>query len=186
MLPQRFQFINNIGTLPKMVSAGLQYLGLRETPGLKNNPVIMEMARRVGVEQIYKSDSTAWCALFICYLLILCEKPLVNPKGDKWNYLRALYYQNWGSAVIPIDDAVLGDLAILPREGGGHIGILIAWSLDKSSVFLLGGNQADMVSIAEFEVERIKYVRRYYATKAPESAKQYLVDSSGNFSTNEA
>ena len=185
MLPDKFKFLDTIGTLPKIVSAGLQYLGLRETPGAKSNPVIMDMARSAGVSDIYTNDAISWCALFILHLLRICAKPILDHKGDRWNLLRALFYQNWGHAV-DIEEAQLGDLVILSREGGGHIGILIAWSKDKKSVWLLGGNQGDMVSIVEFKKERIKAVRRYYATAAPESAKQYFIDSGGNFSTNES
>lgn len=185
MLPDRFKFLLEIGVLPKLVSAGLQYLGIKELPGVKNNPVIMDWARGLGLSKIYKGDYLAWCGLAIAHLLRITAKPLPDVKGDLYNYLRALYYKNWGYEV-PIQDAQLGDLVILIREGGGHVGICIGWSKDKKTIFLMGGNQSDTFSIAEFKADRIVAVRRYYATAAPASAKQYFIDSTGVVSTNEA
>lgn len=185
MIPDKFKFLETIGVLPKIVSAGLQYLGVKEFPGVKNNPIIMDWARGLGLSSIYKNDSLAWCGLAISHLLRITGKPMLDVKGDKYNYLRALYYQNWGYEVA-IDDIQLGDLVGLIREGGGHIGIAIAWSKDKKTIFLMGGNQSDSFNISEFKTERIEFARRYYSIAPPESAKQYFIDSTGNISTNEA
>lgn len=185
MLPSKFKWLENIGTLPKLVSIGLQYLGVKEYPGVKNNPVIMDWAYRLGIADIYLGDTMAWCGLAIAHLLRLAKKPPLDVRGDRYNYLRALYYKNWGNEV-PIDEIQLGDLVGLKREGGGHIGIAIAFSKDKKTIFLIGGNQSNEFNISEFDADRIAFARRYYSIAAPESAKQYFIDSSGVLSTNEA
>lgn len=185
MLPAKYKFLEEIGTLPKLVSAGLQYLGVKEIPGFKNNPIIMDWASGLGISKIYKNDDMAWCGLAIAHLLRITGKPQVDVKGDPYNYLRALYYKNWGYTV-PIDEIQCGDLVGLIRDGGGHIGVAIAWSKGKESIFLMGGNQRNEFNISEFKRDRISFARRYYAIAPPESAKQYFIDSTGKYSTNEA
>ncbi len=185
MLPPKYKFLEEIGVLPKLVSAGLQYLGVKEIPGIKNNPVIMDWANGLGLSKIYKNDEMAWCGLAIAHLLRISGKPQVDVQKDKYNYLRALYYKNWGYEV-PIEEIQLGDIVGLIRDGGGHVGIAIAWSKDKNTIFLMGGNQSNSFNISEFRKDRIAFARRYYAIAPPESAKQYFIDSTGNYSTNEA
>lgn len=185
MLPPNAQWLDEIGTLPKLVSAGIQYLGIKEIPGAKSNPVIMDMARSLGISDIYTNDDTAWCGLAISHLLRITAKPPLDYKGDRWNILRAKYYVNWGNAV-PLDEAQLGDIGILERPGGGHVFIILAFSKDGKRVIGMGGNQNNSFSISEFDRERLIAVRRFYATTPPASAKQYFVDSTGKLSTNES
>lgn len=184
MLPEKYKWLNTIGTLPKLVSVALQYLGVKEIPGIKSNPVIMDMARGLGVSSIYTNDDMSWCAVFINHLIRITGKPIVDYKNDKYNLLRARHLLNWGEPV-KIHDLRLGDVVIIERPGGGHVFIFIAFA-KNGNVIGIGGNQGNQVSIAEFDVDRVLGVRRYYATGMPESAKQYTVDSTGVLSTNEA
>lgn len=184
MIPEKYKWLNTIGTLPKLVSAALQYLGVKEIPGQKSNPVIMEMARGLGVSSIYTNDDMSWCAVFINHLIKITGKPIVDYKNDKYNLLRARYLLNWGHPVDK-DDIRLGDVVIIERPGGGHVFILLAIA-KNGNLIGIGGNQGNQVSIAEFDIDRVLGVRRYYATGIPESAKKYIVDSSGVVSTNEA
>jgi uncharacterized protein (TIGR02594 family) len=182
-LPDKFKFLNEIGVLPKMVSAALQYLGIKEIPGSKSNPVILDMAKGLGIADIYKDDDISWCALFINHLMRITGKPLVDVKKDKYNYLRAKYMLNWGN-IVPKGEEKLGDILIFDREGGGHVGIYIADS--DTTFYVCGGNQSNSVSIMELSKSRLLGTRRYYSIAAPESAKKYHIDSTGHLSTNEA
>ena len=185
MLPANIQWLETIGTLPKLVSAALQYLGVKEIKGSDNNPVIMDMAKGLGLESIYTSDDTqAWCAVFINHLIRITGKPQIDIKGDKYNLLRAKWLSHWGEKVA-LMDAQLGDIVVIDREGGGHVFVLLAFGKSGNPIGI-GGNQGNKVSIAEFDKNRIIAVRRYYSTVAPESAKQYIVDSMGNVSNNES
>lgn len=183
MLPEKYKWLEEIGTLPKLVSAALQYYGVKEIKGAKSNPVILDMARGIGCGDIYTQDDTSWCAVFINHLIRITGKPPVDYKNDRYNLLRAKWLLNWGNAVKKGDEQ-LGDIMVFDREGGGHVGILIAHS--ETSFHILGGNQSDSVNIIELAKNRLIGARRYYATKAPESAKQYVLNSSGQLSTNEA
>lgn len=179
-----FQWLDTIGTLPKIVAAALQYLGLRETPGHDNNPVIMDMAKTIGAEKIYTDDSAqAWCAVFLFFILKLCGKPWPNLKGNVFNVVRAKTFLGYGVEVA-IEDIRLGDIVVLNRDGGHHVTIFIGRT--KANTFWgLGGNQSNKVGFSEFEMDRIAGVRRFYATGIPASAQQYIIDSDGHLSTNE-
>lgn len=186
MLPKKYQFLDAIGTLPKLVNAGLLFLGIKEIPGQKSNEDILKMAEVVGVQNIYKNDDTAWCGLFMAYLLKITGKPQPYKSYD---ILRAASYATWGESVA-LRDVQLGDIVVFKRPGGNHVAIAISISKNIDggigTVHCLGGNQSNAVTIAEFPINRVTHVRRFYATKAPESAKQYVISSSGVMSVNEA
>ena len=176
-------WLETIGALPKMVESAIQYLGIKEIPGKANNPVIMDMAKGLGVADIYTNDDIAWCAVFINHLIRINGKPMVDIKGDRGNLLRARWLANWGNPV-EREQEKLGDVIVLKRDGGGHVCL---WIAATPKGFLgIGGNQGNKVSFSEFDTNRIIASRNYYATAAPASAKLYIIDSTGNLSTNEA
>ena len=180
MIPQKYQWLETIGVLPKLVSAGLQYLGIKEIPGSASNPVILQMAKELKVDTIYTNDDIAWCSLFISYLCQITGKPL---PGNDVELLRAASFVNWGNQVIRGQEQ-LGDILIFTRPGGNHVSLYIAES--DHSFHCLGGNQSNSVSITEISKYRLSAARRYYATNAPDSARKYFIDSSGHLSSNEA
>lgn len=60
MLPAQYSFLEQVGALPKLVLSSLNYLGLKEYPGTaNNNPVIMNMAKDLGISAIYPNDEMA-------------------------------------------------------------------------------------------------------------------------------
>lgn len=184
MLPERYKWLGSIGTLPKLVAAGLEYLGEKEIPGKASNSTIIEMANKIGLQGIYTNDDISWCAVFINFLCFISGKPLSQTTTDKYELMRAISFSKWGNKV-EVKDIQLGDIVVISRTGGYHVFIAIA--LTKSgNIIGLGGNQSNQTSIAEFDIKRVVAVRRYYATSAPLSAKKYIVDSTGLLSTNEA
>lgn len=182
-LPVKYQWIENIGTLPKLLAAGLQYLGVKEIPGAKSNPVIMDMAKGLGIDDIYTNDDISWCAVFINHLIRITGKPPVNHKGDRYNLMRAKWLVNWGNPVA-LGDEKLGDIGIFIRPGGGHVGIIIAENVSAFLVF--GGNQDNQVGFTWIKKSRLAACRRFYATGAPKSAAKFIINESGELSTNEA
>lgn len=182
-LPQQFEWINTIPALPKLVAAGLQYLGVREVPGIASNPVIMDMAKGLGISHIYTNDDQAWCAVFVNHLIRITGKPIELYPHDRYDLIRAKKAAN-KFPIVPTEQWRMGDVVILQREGGGHTFIAIA-DTAEGTIFGLGGNQSNRVSIAEFKKERIIMVKRFYHTTIPESAKQYRINSTGSLSVNE-
>lgn len=176
----KYDWLNDIGPLPKLVVAGLSYLGLKEFPGKESNPVIMQMAKELGVDKIYTNDDISWCALFICYLCKITGKPMPY---KSYEILRAASFATWGNPVERGDER-LGDIAVFKRPGGNHVGIVIA--ITRTTVVVLGGNQSNAVTITEISQQRMTACRRYYSITTPESAKQYVVTTTGKLSINEA
>lgn len=183
-LSPQFQWINAIDVLPKMVAAGLQYLGVQEIKGVANNPVIMDMARSIGCASIYTSDDKqAWCAVFINHLIRITGKPINLYPKDKYDLLRAKKAASL-FPIVPTEQWRFGDVVIIRRDEGGHVFLAIA-DTAEDTIFGLGGNQSNRVCIAEFEKSRIIHVKRFYHTAIPASAKQYRVNSTGSLSVNE-
>jgi len=181
MIPAKYQWIENVGVLPKLVQAGLNYLGVKEYPGKSsNNPVIMNMAKELGIGGIYTNDEIAWCAVFVCYLCHITGKP--QPYTG-YQILRAGSFANWGNQVIRGQEQ-LGDILVFSRPEGNHVALYLAES--ENSYHVLGGNQSNAVTITEISKYRLVASRRYYATAPPESVKKYYIDSSGKLSHNEA
>lgn len=182
-LPKKYKWLEGIGILPKMVSAAFQYLGIKEIPGAASNPVIMDMARGLGVSDIYNNDDQAWCAIFINHIIRITGKPIDLNPHDKYDLLRAKQTANLFND-IPKGEWKLGDIIILKRDGGGHVFLAIAKS--PTGIIGIGGNQSNSVTFSEFKEDRIIAVKRYYSIAIPESAKQYTVSYTGEVSTNEA
>lgn len=179
-LPEKYKWIETIGTLPKLVVAGLSYLGLKEYPGSGSNPVIMQMAKTLQVDNIYSSDDESWCALFLCYLCWLCGKPM---QFKQYEVLRAASFLKWGYEV-KHGEEMFGDVCVFQRPGGNHVSILLAET--ATTYIILGGNQSNAVTITEILKGRLVSARRYYATSPiPVSVKKYVKDSNGVVSTNE-
>ena len=181
MIPAKYSWLNKIGLLPRMVTNALNYYGTKEIPGKgKSNPVIMDMAARLGIPaSIVPDDDTPWCAVFMAYIAVVSDKPM-EFKG--YDLVRASAWGRWGIPV-PKSQAKLGDILVFSRAGGNHVGLYIAES--ATSFFVYGGNQSNMVGFTEIAKNRLSHVRRYYAHGAPVSAKKYYMDSSGKMSVNE-
>lgn len=179
-IPVKYKWIETIGSLPKLVTAALNYIDLKETPGQGNNPVIMGMAKRLGVENIYVADSISWCALFISYLCVIADKPM---PFKQYEILRAASFAKWGNPVSPGQEA-FGDILVFKRPGGNHVGLYIAES--DTTFHVLGGNQSDAVTFTEIKKNRLIAARRYYSIAPPASVKKYKLSSTGTVSTNEA
>lgn len=181
MLAKKYAFLESIGPLPKMVETGLNYLGIKEYPGTgSNNRAIMQMAQELGIANIYKNDEVAWCGLFVAYVMKVSGKPMTF---TGYEILRAASFADWGKPVARGEEK-LGDILVFKRPGGNHVGIYIAES--DTTFHVLGGNQSNAVTITEIAKNRLFASRRFYAIGAPESAKKYTINSSGEVSTNEA
>jgi len=140
------------------------FIGMKEIPGLKHNPTIVEMFEDVGHSWV-TDDETAWCAAFVGSVL---EKIGVNSTRK----LDARSYLGWGEVVEP-EDAREGDVLVFYRgdKNGwqGHVGFLV--SETSTGYDVLGGNQKDSVSIGNYPKERLLGVRRI---KEPEVLKPMI------------
>lgn len=163
---------------PKMVREALALYGTLESAGNRDNPVILSWAKETKTkdDDWYDKDSIAWCGLFVAVVAQRAGKEVPS------QCLRALSWENFGVAT---SEAMLGDVLVFKRKGGGHVGIYVAESVD--SYFVLGGNQSDKVCITRILKNRIHAIRRpIYSVAQPESVKKYFYTNKGEASTDEA
>jgi uncharacterized protein (TIGR02594 family) len=138
-----------------------RFLGIKEVQGIAANPMILAMLKLDN--PFVQGDEVPWCSAFVNYvawLMGLCRS-------------KSLAARSWLQVgqQIDIDTARSdSDIVILQRGTGeqpgpevihapGHVGFFSGKD-NKGSVFILGGNQGDEVSIKPFPVAHILGIRR--------------------------
>jgi uncharacterized protein (TIGR02594 family) len=138
-------------TGPHMLLNLIAMYGIKEVPGSGDNPTLLAWAREVGLEHIYVHDAIPWCGLT---QMVAAKRAgwEYNPKGN------GLWAQNWLSwgTVQPI--AMLGDILVFGRAGGGHVAQYVGE--DDDNYHILGGNQMDQVNIERKAKSDLLGIRR--------------------------
>lgn len=134
-----------------LLSAGMVYIGIAEQAGADSNKVILDFARRADIAW-YKSDETAWCAIFVnamCDIVGLPETKSALAKS----------FLKWGKS-ISIEEAAKDNTNVIaifhrgnPNSHTGHVGILKQISDDRKTALILGGNQSDKVCVQSFKLD---------------------------------
>jgi len=156
-----------------------RYMGIKEIPGPKSNPVITGWAKRMGgwVASFYVDDDIPWCGLFVNneIAVTLPNEPLLaNPLG-------ALNWNKFGTA---LDVPALGAILVFRRDGGGHVGFYVGE--DETHYFVLGGNQSNSVSITRIAKSRLVGIRWPVTGPAPQGGRVWLSAAGVPTSKNEA
>ena len=128
-----------------------RYIGQREVPGIKSNSWIKQLWLDTGAGWLwsqygYDDSRLPWCGGFAAWSLKMCS---YKPPEKFWS---ALSWASWG------DDAggpCHGAVAVLKRDGGGHVTFVTGVTSDGTYFRGLGGNQGDKVSEAWFPVDRV-------------------------------
>ncbi len=128
-----------------------QYIGLDEN---KDRNQIKEL---VGVDPVY----TQWCAAFVNFVLDIQGIPGSEVTSDY--PLLARSFLTWGEEVL--DKPRKGDIVVFPRGDKlwqGHVGFFIkeVQYENKTRWVILGGNQDNTVSYAEFNPKKAIAIRR--------------------------
>jgi uncharacterized protein (TIGR02594 family) len=137
-----------------------RFIGLREIPGAAHEPFIQWCFTlcHMGTDT---ADEVPWCSAFangVAYIHGLARSGSAAARS----WLKVGYG-------VSVDEARPGDVVILKRGEGpqpgpevlaapGHVGFLVAFA-PGGKIMLLGGNQGDKVSIAEFNADRILGIR---------------------------
>ena len=124
---------------PKWLKLARGELGVKESPGAANNPVVLNYYRDAGHPEV-DADSVAWCAAFAGAMLersgVPCSKQL-----------NARSYLTWGK---PVAKPYPGCVAVFSRgdvrSWEGHVGFYLGEN--GGNITVLGGNQGDAVTIA--------------------------------------
>ena len=129
-----------------MFLKAMEFYGLKEVPGIENNPQIIRFFKDIGYTWI-KDDETAWCSCFINWLAKECS----CQKSGK------LDARSWLKTGRDIKYPALGDVVIFWRESPeswkGHVGLFI--SQDEKNIYTLGGNQDNMVCIKPYSKSQL-------------------------------
>jgi uncharacterized protein (TIGR02594 family) len=127
--------------VPWMVTA-LKEVGQAEISGKKANPRIMEYFK---ASKFWGTDDSggknAWCASFVAWVM------KENGYAAVENAFRAKAWTGFGKK---IKDPVYGAIGVKIRKGGGHVAFVVGQSNDGKHLFMLGGNQDDMVQIKKY------------------------------------
>jgi len=120
-------------------------IGIKEAPGKKDNPRIIEYHMATALKAT--EDSISWCSAFVCFCMETSGiKSTRNAAARSW--------LQWG---VKLDKPKLGCVVVLWRgsktDWRGHVGFFI--KQDKHNIYILGGNQADEVNISKYAKARL-------------------------------
>jgi uncharacterized protein (TIGR02594 family) len=121
-------------------------IGTHEGVGPKDNSTVVQLFVDAGHPEI-KHDEVPWCAGFVGACL---HRAGVKGTGS----LLALSYRLWGTELA---NPVYGCVATKTRKGGGHVFFVVGYDPKTRTVYGLGGNQNDQVSIARFKRSELKF-----------------------------
>lgn len=129
-----------------LVKIALAEYGTKGILGKNSNKQVLKYFRDIGFSGI-TDDDTAWCTAFMNWCLLQA-----GYKGT--GKLNARSFLTYGSET---KKPVLGDIVVLwrddPNSWTGHVGLFVAMS--DTSVWVLGGNQDNMVNIKAFPKSQI-------------------------------
>lgn len=136
----------------RLLEEAFKYYGLKEVRGSIDNPVVLDMLQLV--DKNVNNDEVAWCSAYLNYV---CWKA----GFERSNSLVARSWLKVGKSIAPLF-ANLGDVAVLwrgqPNSWKGHAGFLI--KMDSRNIWLLGGNQDNMVNVRRYARSRVIDFRR--------------------------
>jgi uncharacterized protein (TIGR02594 family) len=166
--------------VPYWVAVARKYEGVREIPGPKANPTILQWARNMGgwVREFFTDDATPWCALYLNAVMEEAGLPLSGRPGSA-DLLRAASFLTYGAV---LDTPCVGAILVFKRPGGFHCGLYQGETLKAYRV--LGGNTSDCVSSAWIAQDRCVGVRWPDPAVTPGS-RLFLLPTGEPLSTNE-
>lgn len=124
---------------PAWLTLSSKELGVRETPGPRSTPRILEYRRIAGCELHGDDGEVAWCRIYVCAMLALANVPY----AQEWmarSVERDLHF-------VKLSGPALGAICSFWRgsraSGLGHTGFYRGETRDK--VLVEGGNESDAV-----------------------------------------
>jgi uncharacterized protein (TIGR02594 family) len=134
-----------------LIETALSEYGVMEIPGAEHNPDILRYFDEIGHEWV-DDDETAWCSAFVNWVAKTCG----------YEYSGKLNARSWLDVGDVILNFELGDIAILwrvsPDSWQGHVGFPVR--KDGDTLWLLGGNQNNMVCVRPYPYSRLLGYRR--------------------------
>jgi len=132
--------------LNELIIIALAEYGETGISGPTSNRKILKYFSEIGAKWV-KNDDTAWCSAFVNWVLKQANLPYSSA-------LNARSFLNYGRKT---NEAKIGDIVVLWRISKdsifGHVGFFIKETADL--VFILGGNQNNMVNISAFKKDKV-------------------------------
>lgn len=135
----------------ELVKVALQQYGVKEMEGLNHSSTILQYAKESGFSWV-NDDETPWCSIFMNW----CAKQVGLERTKKANA------RSWLEVGETVTNPEMGDIVIFRRGTSpiqGHVAIYIKPN-GKDFVYVLGGNQGNMVSISSYPAQSIIGYRR--------------------------
>lgn len=131
-----------------------KYYGLKEIIGAEYSPTILNWIKKY-FPKTKDDEEVPYCsiALIEVFKELGLENKIVgtNPSAISWI--------NMGDSV-ELSDAILGDIVVLKRVGGNHVGLFVRKNLKRDVIYVLGFNQSNSCSIVEFPINSLLDIRR--------------------------
>lgn len=160
---------------PVWVTKARAYVGTKEIPGPKTNPIIQRLLQLIKAP--WRDDETPWCGSFVAGVMTECN--IASPKNP-W---AALNWATWGTA---LKNPIVGAVAVKRRKGGGHVGIVVGAD-QHGNLWILGGNQGDAVTIRLYPRDAF-FTFRWPPGRAKDAFELYVInsDTKSNLASTEA
>lgn len=131
-----------------------KYYGLKEIIGAEYSPTILNWIKKY-FPNTKDDEDVPYCSIALIEVfkeLGLSDKILgTNPSAISWI--------NIGDSV-NLNEAVLGDIVVLKRVGGNHVGLYIRQNLRRNVIYVLGFNQSNSCCIVEFPISSLLDIKR--------------------------
>lgn len=128
---------------PIWLTRARSYIGQREIAGAKHNALILRWW--TAIRAPFTDDETPWCAGFVGGVFEEC-----GLRSSRSAAARS--YLNWGQKLL---GPAVGAVGVFERgPTHGHVAFILGWDGDGNLV-VLGGNQANMVSIMRIAYSRL-------------------------------
>lgn len=159
---------------PAWLTEAERHIGVTEIPGPKTSAVIASWLHKL--KAWWNDDEPPWCGVFVA--ACIDSAGIALPK----NWMRAKAWAEWGSKLAA---PVTGCIVVFERQGGGHVGFVVGRAAN-GRLLVLGGNQGNKVSIAQFDTTRV--VAYVWPSGVPmQNTALAVLDAGGaQLSTNEA
>lgn len=138
----------SLPTLPPWLDWARREIGVTELVGPRHNPRVVEYWVLGRVALTVTDDETPWCAAFVAAALERTGQRSTR-RANARSYLDE-------SFVTRLRGPRLGAIAVLSSSRGpasGHVGFVEA--AGNGRVWLLGGNQANSVTVAPFDAGKV-------------------------------
>ncbi len=132
------------------------YYGLKEVEGPGYSPTILRWVNKY-FPDVKDDETIPNCS--IC--LRECFKELGLGEEIKTTTPAASSWLSVGDS-IDLEEAESGDIVVLKRKGGNHVGLFIRFSPVQNVIYLLGFNQNNQCNITGYNISLLKGIRRIY------------------------